>query len=1261
MSDKNLLTKSLLIVLLLALAAWTLYPPSEKLKGGIDLVGGHSLLYEIDTAGLDNTDQLAERVMAVLKDRVDPQGQRNLEWRPIGHNRLEIRMPRPSRKAKERRDAFDVVMNQIRAMNIGRSDLSSALAKSGEDRKQALDALTRGVTSRQPLVEAVANSYDTWSAAKQTGDPKLIEPAEETFEAARDELFLTNIDVQMLSDLLAMGPGREREKELERLKARQPERASLIDEAAVKHDAWAEDKGTLEDPADLQRLLRGAGVLEFRLVAEKNSETAGATILATEEYLREPVAKYTEQLARRGPRPQPGDRYVWLRIADPVGFLSLDDRTALDNWDLVKAGTRLVVEKYANQYYALAHDTPRNTMLHTREGARSWSLKAAGVTRDQRGRPAVNFRFDARGGQLFYELTAPNVNRQLGIFLDDQAVSSANIGEAIRQEGQITGEFSMDRVIEIVNKLEAGSLPARLKEEPLMIKSIGPSLGQQNIQSGLRSAIWGTCAVIVCVGIYYLFAGVVANVAVLMNLLLVLATMAFLEATLTLPGIAGLILTVGMSVDANVLIFERMREEFDRGASIRTAIKNGYDRAFSAILDSNLTTIISCIILGYVGTEEIKGYALTLGFGVATSLFTAIVVTRVIFTGLVQIGWLKTLPMLSIPGMKNANFDWMRLWRYFWPVSAVLLIGGFVAFDAQPKQNLYDIEFLGGTSAQLELKKGVELNDDEVRRHITSKDPDGAAGWLLSAADRIEQAEVTPSGDSGLVYVRADGLTPEQVETFVSMLVLSPIVQNAGTSVEGDRVRVLLNQDANATAATLKERLPDAAAYARKSSEWLASAKVQFVGDAGDVPGAGKAFEVVTVETDRKLVRDAIVAALGDRLRVDRAVQFAAIAGPDDAERVLPIPPTASLLSDVIDGTSTYDVQNFRDGVAIVLDDLSPPQSEAEVKTRLRDIRLQPDFEKFGWRANEVVGLTPSGAGGSDEPTFTRMAVLVMDNNIPFSEDAASWKAHLVAPELDLIKAALTTERSLQKVLVFQPSVAAQAKQQALAAIILACIAMAAYLWFRFGALDYGLAAIVALLHDVSIAVGAVALSYYISQTFFGPLFMIEDFRIDLAMVAAFLTVLGYSVNDTIVVFDRIRENRGKLKTLSPELVNRSINQTLARTLLTGVTTLIVVSVMYVMGGPGIHGFNFVLLVGILVGTYSSIAIASPLLLNRHLLRAAIYAVLAMSLFGLGLTLPSTAWKAIVCVGALAGGGLAIWREIRRSGEDRRRTALAAA
>ena len=166
----------------------------------------------------------------------------------------------------------------------------------------------------------------------------------------------------------------------------------------------------------------------------------------------------------------------------------------------------------------------------------------------------------------------------------------------------------------------------------------------------------------------------------------------------------------------------------------------------------------------------------------------------------------------------------------------------------------------------------------------------------------------------------------------------------------------------------------------------------------------------------------------------------------------------------------------------------------------------------------------------------------------------------------------------------------------AVVAIVFSLLAIIAYIWARFGSVRFGMAAVVALLHDVSIAVGMVAASAWLSQTAVGRLLLISDFKIDLPMIAAFLTVIGYSLNDTIVVFDRIRENRGKLATLSPAVINQSINQVISRTILTSVTTLIVLVVMYIWGGPGIRGFNYVMIIGVLIGTYSSIGIATPLL-----------------------------------------------------------------
>jgi len=227
---------------------------------------------------------------------------------------------------------------------------------------------------------------------------------------------------------------------------------------------------------------------------------------------------------------------------------------------------------------------------------------------------------------------------------------------------------------------------------------------------------------------------------------------------------------------------------------------------------------------------------------------------------------------------------------------------------------------------------------------------------------------------------------------------------------------------------------------------------------------------------------------------------------------------------------------------------------------------------------------------------FSAFAVVVRTDDI----DPANSQAmnEFAVGELELLEDSLRTPQSLESLTNFDAAMTARTSQMAIVAIILSWVAMILYLWFRFGRILWGLAAVICLIHDTFVVVGLVAACGWISQTALGRALLIEPFKIDMAMIAAVLTVIGYSVNDTIVVFDRIRENRGKLKSINPEIINHSLNQTLSRTLMTSFTTLIVVVVMYIWGGAGIHGFSFALMVGIVFGTYSSMAIASPLLLG---------------------------------------------------------------
>jgi len=219
--------------------------------------------------------------------------------------------------------------------------------------------------------------------------------------------------------------------------------------------------------------------------------------------------------------------------------------------------------------------------------------------------------------------------------------SAPTIQSKITSQGQITGSFTDQDVIQLCNTLKAGSLPARLNPDPISINTFGAAFGEGNLRSALRAGWISALFILAFMVVYYMMAGAVANVALALNLLLVVGAMGALDSVFTLPGIAGVILVIGMAVDANVLIYERLREEQAKGQSIRMALKNAYERAFSAIFDSNLTTLITCAILGWVGTEEVRGFAITLALGVMFNIFTAVYVTRWIFQVFLGVGIIR--------------------------------------------------------------------------------------------------------------------------------------------------------------------------------------------------------------------------------------------------------------------------------------------------------------------------------------------------------------------------------------------------------------------------------------------------------------------------------------------------------------------------------------------------------------------------------------------------------------------------------------------
>jgi SecD/SecF fusion protein len=370
------------------------------------------------------------------------------------------------------------------------------------------------------------------------------------------------------------------------------------------------------------------------------------------------------------------------------------------------------------------------------------------------------------------------------------------------------------------------------------------------------------------------------------------------------------------------------------------------------------------------------------------------------------------------------------------------------------------------------------------------------------------------------------------------------------------------------------------------------------VGEEGRPPNSS--YELVTANPDSKQVRSAVLSVLGPKLITDLPSKF------DHVTDSVDIALSAGVVQNITPGFTVKDFGDFKPaeaddfigGAAVLLKDLNPPLKPDQIRDRIDRQRATqgnlPGLDPNSPVLSQYTVVSPLGPG---VPTSSAV-ILTSDPAYQFDKDPGKWQSNVAGPIWDLVTHGINHEGTLQKVNTFGPQIAGDNQQAAFFALILSAVVIMAYIWLRFGNLKYGTATVLAMLHDVALVIGAVGLSHYIVKIpWLANILMVEAFRVNLTIVAAVLTVMSYSMIDTIVVFDRIRENRGKYGYLSKKIIDDSINQTLSRTLLTAGTNIVTVAGMYFVGGPGIHGFTFVLLVGILVGTYSSIAIAAPFLL----------------------------------------------------------------
>ncbi|MCX8065174.1 MAG: protein translocase subunit SecD [Candidatus Hydrogenedentes bacterium] len=612
-------------------------------------------------------------------------------------------------------------------------------------------------------------------------------------------------------------------------------------------------------------------------------------------------------------------------------------------------------------------------------------LRSAIAIPDQDNPPnwKILFEFNNAAGARFGEATGNNIGKPMAIVLDGMVCSAPVIRDRITTRGEITGNFEQAEATDLAIALNSGSMVVPVKEE--FTRIVGASLGADAVHRSVISAVVALAIVSAFMVVYYLWAGVIALVTLVVNFLIILALMAYFEMTLTLPGVAGLILTIGMAVDANILIYERIREELKLGHALTSAISNGFTRSTATILDANITTLIAAAVLLQFGTGPIEGFAITLSIGVCATIFASLVVCRALFDFLVEKKIIKSLPMLALIPMKP-KIPFLELRYYAFTISGIVIVIGMTIFGLRGRDNL-GVDFVEGTNINVQITNDLPIQPGSVREALTK------AGLGKAIVQLVSEAEAE-AGNRFLIRI-------------------------ARTDIEN-------------------------LAEATKSSQ------------ASTSQGSGGG------ETQKS-------------------------------------------------GTEQ-----------------SSPQT------------LVNPVEDIGtYLQNALASLTKSGSSSD---------VVIEDQQ------------------------------------TVGPAVGAQLRSDAIKCVIWSFLFIIIYLWFRFE-LKFGVAAVLALVHDVLVTLGA---------------FAVLKRQIDMGVVAAILTIIGYSLNDTIVVFDRVRENlrlyRGKgYKYI--EILNMSINQTLSRTLLTALTTLFSVVVLIIFGGLAIRDFAFALLVGITVGTYSSIFVASPIVL----------------------------------------------------------------
>ncbi|MCD8138187.1 MAG: protein translocase subunit SecD [Planctomycetaceae bacterium] len=694
----------------------------------------------------------------------------------------------------------------------------------------------------------------------------------------------------------------------------------------------------------------------------------------------------------------------------------------------------------------------------------------------------ISLSFDTAGAQEFERVTARNIGKRLGIVLDGQLQSAPVIQSRIAGgNAEISGNFDQRSAQQLDIVLKSGSLKVRIEKE--YDNTVGATLGEDSIRSGIRAMLIGGAAVIIFMAIYYMLAGLVTDVILVLNVLIIMAILAAFNATMTLSGFAGLVLTIGMAVDANVLIFERIREERERGNPLGRAVSIGYERAFTTIVDSNLTTILTALILHHFGTEQVKGFALTLIIGLVASMFCSIIVTHWVIDALIEYKGITELKMRRM--FQSTKFDFVGVRR---PVLIVsfLIVAALMAVTIWRGERNLGQDFTGGVLANivpsqpLTMAEARDLADTGLRDYPDARDTMqsyGAADADGRYAEFVVRTKMVELDADALEEARRAGTPKFTAEDFRTAL-------RSAFNLVPEGFSVLRRDDAI--------QLQDASAYHVRLS-------------------------LQAPKTPAEL----------SQLLVDQPLVMPVFVGPAGSE-----PP-------VVDGSITEAI------------------ASADTPVREFDIVMSvPNVDASGAPRDDM-----AMSGVIREALQELRRARVIDFTDPFPRFTSVGR-----------------------------TVAQTLESNALLAIVFSAIGIFIYIWLRFQfRVGFGFGTLLSLVHDTLFVIGALAVADQLG---------LLNGQIDLTVMAAILTVMGYSLNDTIVVLDRIREHIGDSEHPSDETINAAINETLSRTVITSLTTLLVIIALLIWGGDVMRGFSFTLLVGVVVGTFSSIFIASPVLVE---------------------------------------------------------------